>query len=195
MIKINLIKKEVRVQRDSSRVVSIEKIQFSVLNHPILKKWFYFLVLGYGAFYGLDQYKENELNKLQQVLDDKKNQLSKIQHKMDSTREFDTMKNTMDNNEKSVRIKLETIKNLMAKKNIVLNAMLFVSNTIPKNVWLDTITLKENDFIIQGDSLDFKFIAEFVKQMKKDAFFSNLELVEAQKKIKNIHFVMVSSKK
>ena len=181
MIKINLaLRKQSGVNAPATLGGSLGKLDLAILKELPIKKVLVPIVIGYVATTFLDNYKQEQVEILVGILNNNKAGTVKLQADLTKYKDYDVVKKTLEEDETTVKAKLETIKTLISGRAAPLKMMNTIAKVIPKNVWLTEINMDKKGFAIKGGSLDFSLISDFMKSLKESDIFSGVDLIDTQ---------------
>jgi hypothetical protein len=135
----------------------------------------------YAASWMLDSYKEDELNKVAAIIAKARDDQTKLKTELAKTRGYEQIKKDLDNDEKTLRTKIETIQKLLAGRQTPPKMMIALSGAIPQDVWLTGLKIGEQDVSFKGASLGFNQISDFMKNLNESAYFTDVRLQGSQK--------------
>lgn len=183
MIKINLaLRKRAAAVGASEKAgggFSIPKFDSEVFKEPQLRKLALGLIVLVMASYAIDEVKTDQLHKLDQDIEKVQADNNKAKAELAKTAGYDALKKQIDDDEKLIRTKLETIQKLMADRQVPPKLLLSLSNMIPKDVWLSDFTLSDTDLKIKGSSIGFDPVADFMKSMNDSDYLNNVKLMNS----------------
>lgn len=184
MITINLaLRKQVSAVGNSKSGGDLSSLTQSGLNGiktlPI-KKITLPLLAGFAASTWLDNYKDQTLAEYQSRLAAIEMESKNIQKEFSKYKELEKVKKSMDDDEHTIRTKLDTIRLLITDRSRTLSGMIALSKTMPDDVWVSEFRLDKSDMNLVGSASDFNQISDFLKKLKEDAFFGSVELRDAQ---------------
>lgn len=74
--------------------------------------------------------------------------------------------------EKDLKQKLTVVRQIITKRQNPFRVFKYLAENIPKDVWLKKIDLVDTRLIVQGESLSFKSIGQFIENLKNGIFFN-----------------------
>ncbi len=128
----------------------------------------------------LNNYKEEELHKLDVFLSKLSSETAKLQTELTQYKRYDSVKKTMDEDEVTIKTKLEIIQKLILNRAEPLQLGRSVSSAIPKEVWLSEFKLDSTSISFKGSSLGFSQISDFMKNLRDNEFFMSVDLVDTK---------------
>jgi Tfp pilus assembly protein PilN len=138
------------------------------------------LVVMILASYSLDNYKTEELKKL----DEKSAQIaadtSRIQSELERYKSFEGLKKALDEDEMTIKTKLSVIRKLISDRSGSVQLLLAISNAMPKDVWLSEFKSQSTHMSVKGTSLGYSQISDFMKNLKDNATLGVVELVDTK---------------
>ena len=143
--------------------VNLSKVNFDELKNLPIRKIIVPLAVCLIASYGLDIHKENEMIGLEEEAAKLQEQNKKLQVTVSNFKSYDTLKKSLDEDQLVIRTKLDTIRKLAGDRSFVPKLLVFISSSIPSNVWLSVFDLKDSDLKIVGSALGYHEIYDFMK--------------------------------
>jgi len=129
--------------------------------------------------YASDQYKADEVSKLKVRLNAKQARLNEMRKQESSLRAVLSVKGQLKKDELLLTSKIETIRALIAGRELPPRILRFISASMPENIWSESIQIGREDFSMNGASLGFDLISEFMTTLEGGEFFQGMELVNA----------------
>lgn len=94
--------------------------------------------------------------------------------------------NSFKEKQRILETKLQVIDKLKANQQGPVHFLDEVSRNLPTQIWLTRIE-SADDFTIQGNAFDNLSIAEYMKNLEKSGYFTNVELIQvAQREIEGV---------
>lgn len=162
MIEVNLLG-----NKKPFRLPKVLGVDFNILNLKLV-----LLAVITGHFINTDYWKaerdqtNKEIMKLDRTfkkLNVQAKKSKKIQAEIDQFLEL----------EKKLLEKLKIVKKIIKIKRNPYKILLYVSKNIPSGVWLTSLKLDDNEFVIDGSSVSYKDIGQFIEKLKSSIFFNN----------------------
>ena len=183
MIKINLAEKkqssaigQTKVGGLSGGLGSFSKFDIEELKGLPLGKVIFPIVICLVASYGLDFYKSKKVEDLEEVLAKLHGHNGKLQEEIAKYKAYDSLKKTLDEDESTIRTKLDIIKRLVSDRAFAYQLLVSISKSIPKDVWITILTVDKDGLSMSGQSLDFTQISDFMKNLNDNSLLSGVEL-------------------
>jgi hypothetical protein len=182
MIKINLaLQKRSSITADGKSGKSLlSNSQLEQLKELPIRRIAIPLVLAYVVSFGLDSIKEDKLADLDKLITKQKAEATKLESSLAKVKTYDALKKSLDADELAIKTKLDIIKKLMANRGFISKSLLSISSAAPKEVWLTGFKCDINSVTLQGSSLGFNQISDFMKNLNDTHLFSSIELVNSQ---------------
>ena len=180
MIKINLALRKQAGEGDPAKGGAAGKVKLDALKGLPIRKIAIPLIVGVVASYLLDNYKEEEVHKLDLVVTKLNNEGAKYMSDAAKFKDFEPVKKQLDLDENLIRIKLDVIRKLTNGRAPQSKFLIAISNAIPAEVWLNDFKVEKNDVTFKGLALGYGQISDFMKALNSDAFFSGIELKNSQ---------------
>jgi Tfp pilus assembly protein PilN len=93
------------------------------------------------------------------------------------TRGYDQLKKTLDEDERMIRTKIETIQKLIADRQTPPKLLLTLSSTIPEEVWINEVKIEKGLVRLKGNSFGYNQVSDYMKNLSESAYFTDLTLV------------------
>ncbi|MBI2711960.1 MAG: PilN domain-containing protein [Bdellovibrio sp.] len=184
MIKINLALKKQTGGADGGKGGGgggpLGKMDFDAFKGVPIRKIAVPLVVGFLASYLLDNYKEEQLKKLEEAVTKSQNEASKYLNDAQKYKTYEPIKKQLDDDEALLRTKLDVVKKLTAMRGAQGKLLSAVSSTIPAEVWLTDFRVEKNEVVVRGASLGYGQISDFMKSLNENSNFSGFELKNSQ---------------
>jgi Tfp pilus assembly protein PilN len=186
MIKINLAtRRQAEIVSDGSRSSKsfgsfLGGIDLDAAKDLPIRKVMLPLIVGVAASYMLDSYKEDELNKIQRLIEKQAADGKKLQAEVAKFKGYEGIKKALDEDEVTIRSKLETIQKLTETRGESVKMLGLLSTSIPKDVWLTEYRIEKSDISLKGSTVDFNQISDFMKNLRDSTRFTDVELKDSQ---------------
>jgi Tfp pilus assembly protein PilN len=185
VIKINLaLRKQSFISADGKAVKGatglLQSLPLDQLKELPLRKVLLPLVVAYFASFSLDSYKQETIAKLEKGIAKQKAEEARIQSGLGKVKAYESLKKSLDSDELVIRTKLDTVQKLMADRGFIVKMLLSTASATPKDVWLTGVKTDSSGVSIQGSSLGFNQISDFMKNLNDGQFFSSIELLNSQ---------------
>jgi Tfp pilus assembly protein PilN len=141
-----------------------------------LKKIALMFVVGVMATYLLDGYQKEELQKASDEITRVTSEQTKLQTELDKTKGYEAVKTGLDEDEKILRTKIDTIQQLLKDRQTPPKLLGSLASSMPKDLWLTSFKLENELATFQGSSTDFNQISDFMKTLSENAFFTDVKL-------------------
>ena len=139
------------------------------------------LFVGLFASYLLDGYKVQELKKIDIAIEKIDSENKKLQAENAKSKDYDLLKKQFDEDEKTIRTKLDTIQSLMSDRAAPSKMMVAISTAIPADVWLTEFKIRKTEVEFKGTSLGYSPISDFMKSLTESANFTDVELKDTKR--------------
>lgn len=163
MIKINL---KAQAETAGSFLGSFD---LSLINIP--------LVLGAMLFTGVapllvEGYLKGLQDEVRVEIDALNAQKRNFDKELELLSETDKKIQTMEQEEKSIINRVQVLQSLLKQKANPMKIMYYISEHIPKNLWINKIEMKQGAFLLEGTALDYESIGKFVEALNLATFFN-----------------------
>jgi Tfp pilus assembly protein PilN len=163
-------------------VGNIRNIQFDAnslgqLKELPLKRIGVIVVTILVANYLSASFQADELSKLDKELDKLKTAQKSLKAELDKTKGFEAIKVSLENDERTMKTKIEVIQKLLVDRQKPPKVLLSLSNIIPPEMWLNSFTLTASDVKLTGYAMNNLQVPEFQKNLSESADFKDVNLV------------------
>jgi Tfp pilus assembly protein PilN len=132
--------------------------------------------LAFAAMYFIEGEKEKEINELDGQISALQSEQTQLKAETNKVQSYDQIKLQLENDEKLMRNKLQTIQALMNDRASAPRILLTLAQSIPAEVWLRDLLAQENRFTLQGSAVNFNHVSDFMRVLNESAFFKNVQL-------------------
>ncbi len=163
MIKINLLPKTKKFQMPVILGLDLGKLNIKVL---LLFIVFHYIATGYLTDFFAEKRSalEAEVNELSKERTKLRNENRKYKDIQEQIKELLAQERNLQERKRVV----ESI--ILTKKN-PRKLLLYISNNIPKDIWIDKLVVKGDRLSVEGFALSFKSIRIFMDNLQKSVFF------------------------
>jgi len=182
MIKINLAERKqfsLDSKQGATGLNSLSNIDVSELldfiKEPAIRSFLLFLIVTWGATSWLDKVHEEELVAIDKKIAAVAQKKTTVQIQLNQMTELENQKKALENDEKEIKRKLLALSELAAGRGNMHQVLLAVSKSIPPGVWLSTLNLSAQNYIINGQANDLNLVADFTKNLQETAYFKDIE--------------------
>lgn len=166
MIKLNL-----SPSKKSTGIANIGGIDLSLINVKMM-------VIGLVLFFIpeplLVSVYDGEISAARQEFQALDRSYKKLQRKVRSMRSIQKQVDALSAQEDKLAVKLETVKQIINKRQNPFLIMKYVADNIPEGVWLERISLDNSTFVLRGYAKTYKKIGTFISSLKSSIFFQNV---------------------
>jgi Tfp pilus assembly protein PilN len=153
--------------------------QLEVLKELPLKRIGIIVITAYVANYVVAMTKDEELRKMDEGINKATVENGQLKQKLEKTKGFEDLKKALDNDEKTIRVKIDTVKKLIADRQLPPKMLQSVSNSIPSDVWLTNLKINEEGINFKGSAVGFGQVSDFMKNVSESAFFTDVKLISS----------------
>jgi len=167
MIKINLLKEEITPARRKP-AVPIKERQRNFL-------FFFVFLIALGAMGYMYWSLKNKLTDLNRNIRMAQEEMARLEEIIKKVNDYERDKDILDR-------KIDLIKELAKNRSTPVELMVELSNQIPKQLWLNSVSERAGQVTINGMAYSYNAIAEFDGNLAKSAYFTegNVELLDAE---------------
>lgn len=95
---------------------------------------------------------------------------------LSKTSGYEQSKKNLEQDEKTIRTKIETIQELIRDRSAPPKILMTLSEATPKDVWLKELSLQNRKFHIAGMSNGMDVVSDFMKSLEETIYFKNVVL-------------------
>jgi len=123
---------------------------------------------------------KSEVQAEQAKVDAARKQIAKLKREKRPLLDAQKQMKELEEQEKDLNKKLVVVKKILKIKKNPTKVLHYVAANIPKNVWLNDISIKNDVLEISGESTNYKEIGVFLSALRKSVFFDqSLRLVNS----------------
>lgn len=172
MIKINLLRKERRPKGPPKKAgvpsVGLPPIQGILVLIVVVVV----VIIVVGALYIGQKNRVSNLN----------NEITGLQGKLDTLKVYVEEVAKIEAKEKEIEMRIRPIQRLNRDRFFIAHVMDDISSAIPQFTWLTSLNLSGANLKIVGQSVSNLLIAEFMENLEKSPYISNVDLEVLEKK-------------
>jgi Tfp pilus assembly protein PilN len=195
MIKINLASKKQAVTAQGAgaapkragfdfKKINLDTIRdnlsFEFLKDPQTRKLLLVVVVGIMCYVALDTYETEQVKKQDDILVQINADNAKLSAELAKTKGYEAIKLEIDTDEKILKTKLDTIKTLIADRQVPPKLLLALSNDIPSETWLSEFTITDKELKLKGSSTGYGQITDFMKMLGESEYLTDVKLVNSR---------------
>ena len=141
-----------------------------------------------AAFWLLQTYKEDELKVWDARIAKQTAEQGQLEADLRKFTNVEDKQKALNGDEQLIRSKMQAIMALTQNRGATPKLLMTVSGGIPKEIWLETIKLADEDFHVNGLSYTsggtgYDQITDFMTLLTQSAFLKDIKLVSTEKKI------------
>jgi len=172
MIKIDLLKKERRPKRPPKKV-GVPRVGLPPIQGILVLVVVVVLVIIVAAALWIGQ--KNRISNLNR-------EIVGLQNKLDTLKVYVEEVTKIEAKEKEIEMRVRPIQQLNRDRFLIAHLMDDISTAIPEYTWLTSMNLSETNLKIVGHSVSNLLIAEFMENLEKSPFITNVDLEVLEKK-------------
>lgn len=129
-----------------------------------------------GANHFIEGYKTQELEKVQSEIAAIESKIKLADSELSKTTGFEKLKKDLENDEKLIRTKIETIQSLINERTTPPKILIALSQATPKDVWIQNFSLKENKLSLSGRAYGIALVSDFMRSLEETIYFKDVVL-------------------
>jgi len=90
-------------------------------------------------------------------------------------KKFDKQRKRLEQDEQIIISKIETINKLVAARKFSIETLLFMSRSMPAEVWMTSFRILNNEVTISGEALKEEYVYQFMRKLNDGSFFENVD--------------------
>lgn len=145
------------------------------INGPI-PKLLISLVVCYYVDETLIGYRDEELKKVDAQIAEIEAKKTQITTKLAKIKGFEPIKRQLEEDEKSIRLKLDVVNKLLDDRNAPSKMMMQLAQSIPDEVWLNSLAVTANEVKIAGSTPGYNQVSDFIKALNSTSQFTDIVL-------------------
>jgi Tfp pilus assembly protein PilN len=157
-----------------------DNLSFEFLKDPQTRKLLLVVVVGIMCYVALDTYETDLVKKQEDLLVQANVDNAKLTAELAKTKGYEAIKLEIDTDEKILRTKLDTIKSLIAERQIPPKILLALSNDIPSETWLSEFAITDKDLKLKGSATGYGQITDFMKMLGESEYLTDVKLVNSK---------------
>ncbi len=119
----------------------------------------------------LESYLKGARDEIQVEIDAVNVEKKKYDKKLEELAEIDKKIANMEAEEKAIAIRIQVLQDRLKLKANPMKLMHYISEHIPANIWITKIEMKQAQFFLEGNALDYDSIGSFVAALNLAIFF------------------------
>lgn len=144
-------------------------------NNPIVRVVVAAGVCWYVGSY-LDDAKTEELHKMDLKIQEVEKQKNEVASKLAKIKGWEPIKKQLEDDEKSIRNKLDVVKRLLEDRDAPAKMLMQVAQAIPDEVWLTNLNVTEDAVKLTGQTPGYNQVSDFIKALNGTSQFSDIAL-------------------
>jgi Tfp pilus assembly protein PilN len=196
MIKINLASKKQAVVAQGAGIAAPKRagfdfkkidldtirdnLSFEFLKDPQTRKLLLVVVVSIMCYFALDTYETEQVKKQDDILVQINADNLKLSAELAKTKGYEAIKLEIDTDEKILKTKLDTIKTLIAERQVPPKLLLALSNDIPSETWLSEFAIVDKDLRLKGSATGYGQITDFMKMLGESEYLTDVKLVNSK---------------
>lgn len=164
MIEINL-----SPSKKSTSITNFGGIDLSHINVKMMLFAFLFMYIPESF---LVDYFDSQIAKSNAEFQKLNSELRKLNNKVRGMSNIQKQVDALAEQEKKLSQKLNTVKEIINRRQNPYQVMKYLVNNIPDDLWLESITLQNNTLTLLGYSKNWKSIGGYLEAMKNSIFFA-----------------------
>jgi len=124
----------------------------------------------------VDDMRTDDMKKLDVQIAAVEKQVSDVTTKLNQVNGFEKVKKQLEEDEQTVRTKLEVITKLVDDRSSPAKILLQIIQDIPEQVWLSDFDIKNNNIRISGATTDLTSVSDFIKSLTESTMLEGISL-------------------
>ena len=179
MIRINLIQKKqasyVSGAQKTSTFQTLGKGGFDAFL-PLIKSMGVPLVLCLAANFGSDFFTQQKLDEMTQETAKLDQEKGKINKELEKIKGYETIKGEIERSGLVLRTKIDTIEKLIRGRDFTVKSLIYLAQSMPKDIWMTEIKATDNAFEVKGGTVDLSLVSDFMAKLGQTIYFKDVNL-------------------
>lgn len=133
-------------------------------------------VVLFAANHFIEGYKTQELEKIQMDISGIESKIKLADSELSKTTGFEKLKKDLENDEKLIRTKIETIQSLINERTTPPKILIALSQATPKDVWIQNFSLAAGKLSITGRAYGIALVSDFMRSLDETIYFKDVVL-------------------
>jgi Tfp pilus assembly protein PilN len=176
MIKINLAPNTKQLD-----ITNLGGLDFSKIKIKLL---IVIIVISYLPDFVLYPMWETEIETKNSELQTQQMTLTRLKRKVSQNQNFEKQIRELRAQEDNFKKKLLAVKEAINEKRNPSTLLLYISKNIPKELWINDLTIDANTMTIKGEALDYISIGNFVTSLRSSVFIKDANIVNTQSAVR-----------
>lgn len=195
MIKINLLKRKKAGGGGPNKLFGIDLGGVKGLDTSALRDFdfkrspFVRIAISLAVIYGADLWIQGQ--KLERLSEEdgrinaQQAEIDEVSKKLGKVKGFEPLKKQLEDDERNIQTKLDLINSLLENREAPAQLMRQISQIIPEEVWLDTLSVKDGTLKISGGATSYNIVTDFMKGLGESTLFSGVNLSQVNESSKD----------
>lgn len=144
------------------------------------KKYVVYVAFAILATFISNDFKDGQIKALDVQVEKLNAEKPKLTAEANKMKGLEDLQKSMDSDEKVIRTKLDTIQTLISDRAVTSQILQEMIRITPSEVWLNSISLKGTEIVLEGYSSDFSYVSEFMKVLSESSILKDLNLKDTQ---------------
>ena len=146
-----------------------------------LRKILTAIIIAAGANIFVDSEKQTAFKTIDMSLKKKQAESQVLDEELQKTSGYEQVKINLEQDRFTLASKIETIQKLLTGRQECSKILVALAKGLPDKAWLSFINLKADKISVEGNSLDFNLISDYMESLGQQIYFPNIMLKKSQK--------------
>lgn len=146
----------------------------------------------------IEALKQEQIQEIDQKISAVSKEQEEVSKKLARVKGFEPVKKQLDSDEKTIQTKLAVLQSLTEDRDIPAKLMKQISQIIPEEVWLTSLSVREGKVQLQGGASSYNMVSDFMNGLGVSSLLSEVSLAqisETQKDGIKTHQFDISAKR
>lgn len=134
------------------------------------------LVLCVISYFGFNYFIELKTEELQIEVSNVEKEKIQIQTQLKKISGFEKQKVELEKTAQVINVKINTIEQLIRGKDHTVKALIALSQSLPKDVWITDISATEKSYNIKGSTLDMSLVSDVMSKLGSSIYYKDVSL-------------------
>ncbi len=139
------------------------------------------LILGMAVFgmgyYLIEERKLEELGVVNSEIERLANEMSLLDSEIAKTAGYETLRKSIEADEKSVKTKMSVVQKLLEERPVVSKMLIALSQATPKDVWISGFTWQDGVIKMSGSAIGASVVSDFQNALEETIYFKDVNMM------------------
>lgn len=143
---------------------------------PILMKILLPLILSAVSFFAMQYFLDLKKEEMRLEVLNLSEEKTKNEQELQKYSGFEAKKTELEQTQQMINVKIDTIEKLFRGKDNMVKSIIALSQSLPKEIWLNEFNVTETGYTIKGQSLDMSMISDLMSKLNSSIYYKDVTL-------------------